>query len=48
MSSLITRKRSGLFIGTIGIARGEAKLTLASLAYNFDRLVFHEKRFATP
>lgn len=38
------KNRLGLFIRTIGIARAEAKLTLANLAYNFDRLVFHEKR----
>ena len=34
----------GLFIRTIGIARAETKLTLANLAYNFDRLIFHERR----
>lgn len=33
----------GLFIRTIGLARAEAKLTLANIAYNFDRLVFHER-----
>ena len=38
------KNKFGLFIRTIGIARAEAKLTLANLAYNFDRLVFHEKR----
>jgi len=36
------KHRFGLFIRTIGIARAEGKLTLANLAYNFDRLVFHE------
>ena len=41
------KNRFGLFIRTIGIARAEAKLTLANLAYNFDRLVFHERRGAT-
>ena len=39
--------RYGLFIRTIGIKRAEAKLTLANLAYNFDRLIFHERRAAT-
>lgn len=39
--------RFGLFIRTIGIARAEAKLTLASLTYNFDRLIFHGQRVAT-
>lgn len=38
------KMRFGLFIRTIGLA--EAKLTLANLAYNFDRLVFHERRNA--
>jgi hypothetical protein len=34
----------GLVIRTIGIARATAKVTLANLAYNMDRLVFHERR----
>jgi len=37
------KNRFGLFIRTIGIARAEAKLTLANLAYNMDRLIFHER-----
>jgi IS5 family transposase len=41
------KTRFGLFIRTIGIARAEAKLTLANLAYNMDRLIFHERRAAT-
>ncbi len=41
------KNRYGLFIRTIGIARAQAKLTLANLAYNFDRLIFHERRAAT-
>ena len=40
------KNRFGLFIRTIGLARAEAKLTLANLAYNMDRLVFHERRTA--
>ncbi|MCP4981853.1 MAG: transposase [Gammaproteobacteria bacterium] len=36
----------GLFIRTIGLARAQAKLTLANLAYNFNRLIFHERRHA--
>ena len=36
------KNRFGLFIRTIGIARAEAKLILANIAYNFDRLIFHE------
>lgn len=41
------KNRFGLFIRTIGLARAEAKLTLANLAYNFDRLIFHERRATT-
>lgn len=40
------KNRFGLFIRTIGLARAEAKLTLANLAYNFDRLIFHERATA--
>jgi len=35
-----------LFIRTIGIKRAEAKITLANLAYNMHRLIFHERRVA--
>jgi hypothetical protein len=41
------KNRYGLFIRTIGIARAQAKLTLANLAYNFDRLIFHQRCAAT-
>ena len=41
------KQRLGLLIRNIGLARAEAKMTLANLAYNFDRLVFHERRKAT-
>lgn len=41
------RNRFGLFIRTIGLKRAEAKLTLANLAYNFDRLIFQERRAVT-
>lgn len=34
----------GLTIRTIGIKRAEAKITLANLAYNMHRLIFHERR----
>jgi len=44
MSSPIKRTGTGLFIRTIGLARAAAKLTLANIAYNIDRLVFHERR----
>jgi len=40
------KTRYGLFIRTIGLARAEAKLTLANIAYNFGRLIFHERRAA--
>lgn len=32
----------GLFVRTIGIARAGAKITLANLAFNMHRLIFHE------
>lgn len=35
-----------LFIRAIGIKRAEAKITLANLAYNMHRLIFHERRTA--
>ena len=41
------KDQMGLFIRTIGIKRAEAKITLANLAYNMDRLIFHERRAAT-
>ena len=41
------KNRFGLFIRTIGLARAETKLILANLAYNFDRLIFHERKRAT-
>jgi IS5 family transposase len=40
------KDQMGLFVRTIGIARAEAKITLANLAYNIDRLIFHERRAA--
>lgn len=40
------KTRFALFIRTIGLARAEAKLTLANIAYNMDRLIFHERRAA--
>ena len=38
------KNKFGVIIRTIGLVRAEAKLTLVNLAYNFDRLVFHERR----
>lgn len=35
-----------LFIRTIGLRRAEVKIGLANLAYNIDRLIFHERRAA--
>jgi len=40
------KDKMGLFIRTIGIKRAEAKITLANLAYNMNRLIFHERRAA--
>lgn len=40
------KNRYGLFIRTIGLARAETKRLLANMAYNFDRLIFHERRGA--
>ena len=40
------KDQMGLFIRTIGIARAEVKVGLANLAYNIDRLIFHERRAA--
>ena len=37
----------GLFVRTIGLARAQTKITLASLAFNMHRLIFHETRAAT-
>ena len=41
------KDQMGLFVRTIGIKRAEAKITLANLAYNMHRLIFHEQRAAT-
>lgn len=38
------KAKMGLFIRTIGLHRAEAKITLANLAYNMHRLIFHERR----
>ena len=40
------KDRLGVFIRTIGLKRAEAKIGLANLAYNFQRLIFHERRAA--
>ncbi|WP_230771954.1 transposase [Sphingomonas sp. Leaf4] len=40
------KDQMGLFIRTIGLRRAEVKVTLANLAYNIDRLIFHERRAA--
>ena len=41
------KDQMGLFIRTIGLRRADAKITLVNLAYNIDRLIFHERRAAT-
>ncbi len=38
------KRRMGLLVRTIGLARATAKLTLANLAYNLSRLVWIEGR----
>jgi hypothetical protein len=38
------KNRFGLFIRTIGLACAGAKLRLCNLAYNFNQLIFHERR----
>jgi IS5 family transposase len=40
------KEQMRLLVRTIGIARAEAKITLANLACNIDRLIFHERRAA--
>jgi IS5 family transposase len=40
------KDKMGLFIRTIGLRRAEAKITIANLAYNMNRLIFHERRAA--
>jgi len=40
------KAKMGLFIRTIGIKRAEAKITLANLAYNMNRLILHERQEA--
>tara|TARA_R110000772_G_scaffold88129_1_gene183358 strand:+ start:1406 stop:2470 length:1065 start_codon:yes stop_codon:yes gene_type:complete len=37
----------GLYIRTIGIKRAETKIMLVNLAYNMQRLIFHERRAST-
>jgi transposase, IS5 family len=37
------RRRIGLFVRTIGLARAAAKVGLINIAYNMRRLVFHER-----
>ena len=38
------KDQMGLFIRTVGIVHAETKITLANLACNVDRLVFHERK----
>lgn len=40
------KNQMALLIRTVGIAHAETKITLANLAYNIDRLIFHERRAA--
>ncbi len=38
------KDKMGLFIRTIGIRRADARITLANLTCNINRLIFHERR----
>jgi IS5 family transposase len=40
------KSRMALFVRTIGIERARMKIGMANLAYNFKRLVWHERRTA--
>lgn len=40
------KDRMGLAIKTIGLKRAETKIGLANMAYNFQRLILHERRAA--
>ena len=41
------KDKMGLFIQTIGMKRADTKIKLANIAYNMNRLIFHERRAAT-
>ena len=41
------KDRMRLFIRTVGIERAKAKIGLVNIAYNMQRLIFHERRPAT-
>ena len=38
------KRRMGMFVRTIGMARATFKIGMANLAYNFTRFVWHEGR----
>ena len=40
------KEQMSLFIRTISLRRADAKITLANLSYNIERLIFHERRAA--
>ncbi len=41
------KSRMGMFVRTIGIARATMKISMANLAYNITRYVWHEKKAAS-
>jgi IS5 family transposase len=43
----VQKDKMDMFIRTIGIERAEAKIGLVNIAYNMQRLIFHERRPAT-
>ena len=40
------KEHMGLRVRTIGLPRAQTRIGLANLAYNFQRLIFHERRAA--
>ena len=47
VASEVFRKRMGLFVRTIGIARARTKIGMANLAYNLTRFVWRQGRTAS-
>ena len=40
------KEHMGLRVRTIGLSRAQTRIGLANLAYNLQRLIFHERRAA--
>ena len=41
------KQHMGLFVRTIGLPRPDTKIGTVNLAYNFQRLIFYQRRAAT-